>query len=241
MKLTVLSATDLSSGSYMLDRNGDLTRVRIHAPSTTYLGRGITHLSPTDAEFLLSKDRIDEDSAYSIVLMCFIEYLSNELKVTDHYSILDTNSFFRYAELQYCPTLGKLLMSRAPSGSVASLITMLSQYPDFEYLDSTWYPYLLNAYVKVSRYNNDVEFRINSDDGFDWNKAILDHVILNPKYHLKECKFTILRESSKGYRAYFMNATLDDIINKDSTVLTSTVYNRESIDGQITYTSVKEA
>ena len=73
--------------------------------------------------------------------------------------------------------------------------------------------------------NKVAEFRITSDNGYDWNDIIIDDVILS--YDWKPgMKFNILKESDSGYKSYFYNASMDDILEQDSLILSSEYIDR---------------
>ena len=228
MKIRVTAAKQLGTGSYMCDRDGNMTPVRLHAPSTTYTSRGILHLSPVDAEFLLSAGFINQEEAYSILLYCFIEYVEDELDA-DTYSVMDTTKFRTWAELSYLPEMSKLLSKLGIGGDLDELYARISDMPDFDELNNRWYAVLRDEYVKVYIVGNKVEFRINSEDGFDWNKTIIDKVICNSQYGMDSARISIMRESSKGYQAYFLNVTRSEILQSDKIVLSSVMLKRTTV------------
>ena len=219
MKIYIKSAADIKSGSYMLSKDGDLIEVNFHAPSTTYIDREIYHLCPTDANFLMNQGKISEDDGEVILKYCFSEFLDDK-NVDGDYEITssDVRDFANYADLLSAPKL-----YRKAKGYVGKSFSELSDGVDsFESLSKKWYNWLKNNFVKVSMINNKVEFRIGSDNGYDWNDVIIDDVIL--KSSLKDnpnMRYNILRESSKGYKAYFKDATLNDILEDDKVVLSS--------------------
>lgn len=235
MKFYIKSSIQLNNGSYLLDRNGNLLAVKLHVPSTTYVSRGIERLSCTDGQFLYDQKLIDMDEFMSIALYnfwCFLQQDKNK-KLSDSVTVSDCIEFNDYAELRYAPSVRSKFM--LISGTVQDIVSRLSKYPDFKNLNNKWYDYLKNEYVKVSVFNNSVEFRISSEDGFDWNSTIIDSVILedsNPAH-----RYTIVRESSKGYRAYFINATLSDILENDKVVLSSKLLNRKVVCGRVVYST----
>ena len=65
------------TGSYLISQSGNIMKVDIHVPSTTYMGRGIYRLSPTDMEFLLNEGLITLDEAYSMLLQDYLIFINN--------------------------------------------------------------------------------------------------------------------------------------------------------------------
>ena len=211
--------TSLNSGSYLLDREGRLFPVKIHAPSTTFMSRGIEHLCPTDAEFLYNQDLLSEEEVMVIYYYCLLEYLGK----LDNISIAERVKFDAYAEMNHAPAVRQILRSYLTCPYSIEELTEL-----FEDIDQEFYIYCKNEFVKVSVLNNYVEFRITSEDGFDWNKVIIDDCILKyNKGSRDETKYSILRESSQGYRAYFYGATLDEILEDDNMILSSELLSRK--------------
>lgn len=235
MKKYVTETNTLSSGSYLLTRDGDIIETVLHIPSTTYVNRGIEHLCPTDAEFLLNHGYISESDAKVILKYCLVEYLTNEYRRDSTYpiSMFDITSFISYADLKYAPTLKRILMTTF--NNIRNNVTSLEEVRFID-LNDKWYTWAKNNFVKVSVFRDVIEFRISSDDGYDWNDTIIDHGILgignskNPK-----TRYTIVRESSKGYKAYFINATLDEILENDHAVLSSTLLRRYVVGGDLCY------
>lgn len=219
-------------GTWLLSRRGDLIPVTLHVPSTTWTSRGLEYLAPTDGEFLYTQGKISEEELTSIVVTNFLHYLDDN-KITE-YSITDVTSFHSYAELKYAPTARQIMM-RFIGGTTASLKNMLLDYTSFSALNQKWYSFLQNNYVKVSKFNNTLEFRISSD-GYDWNENIIDDVLLNEDYDFSRCRINIVKETAAGYKPYFQNATLDDILSYDDTVMSSTkLCKRCVINGKIIY------
>lgn len=217
MKRYIRAASDIKDGSYMVSKDGDVISVQFHAPSTTYINRKIYHLCPTDANFLLSQNKISEDDAETIVAYCFAEYLEDEgFKDSDKISSSVFNDFASYADLLAAPKM--YMIASDYEGSTLSDLHKASK--SFDSLTNKWYNWLKNNFVKVTVYKNKIEFRIGSDDGYDWNDVIIDDVIL--KSELKDNpsnRYNILRESNKGYKAYFQNATLNDLLEDDKKIL----------------------
>lgn len=235
MKRYIKANTALSQGAYLLSRQGDIIPVNIHVPSTTYRDRGRNHLCPTDAEFLCEQGKISFEEALIICKVCLVEFLSTELNYdnNDEITIMDMSKFNSYAELRYAPTLRKYLMNY--SDKIGNVYTE-GEEDIFESLNAKWYPWLQNNFVKVSVFNNVVEFRISSNDNFDWNRVIIDDCIL--KYDpstRSSTKYTIVRESNKGYKAYFINATIDEILENDDVVLASKTLQRKVVAGELKY------
>ena len=229
MKRYIKSKTSLNQGSYLLTTNGELIPVKMHIPSTTYQSRGINHLCPTDAEFLLTQDYLSDEEALVVYWYCLFEYLGKNSA-----SIADKMKFNTYCELKYAPNLTKLVMQ-----NLECPIALDELYDCFQDINDEFYPICKNNYVKVSVMNNSVEFRITSDNGFDWNKVILDKCILANDYDTNSTtRYTILRESSKGYKEYFIGATLKEILENDSAILSSTLYRRSVVNGEIKYTRI---
>ena len=215
------------SGSYLVDRSGDLYEVALHAPSTTYLDRGLEFLSPTDAGFLYSLGKI---SAYEVEIVLWYNYqfyLDNYVKVK---SLLDPFNFSNWAELQYTdPQITKIFHVL-----VNDVATPKDYEAQFEKLNHKWYRWLQNNFVKLSVINTVAEFRITSEDSYDWNGTIIDDVILN--YSWKPgTRFNILKEDVNGYRSYFFNASLDDILEEDDIVLSTTYLERSIVGKQFKY------
>lgn len=235
MKRYIRSNTRLSQGAYLLGRDGRMVETQMHVPSTTFVGRGILHLVPTDAQFLLDHNKISEDDARVILDYCLVEYLTDEKHHDSNYraSVMDITSFNSYAEMRYAPTLRSILLSY--SNKFMNMLSLEDQQR-FADIDNEWYSWLQNNFVKVSVFRNTVEFRISSEGGFDWNSVIIDHGILaNDSSTRSTTRYTIVRESSKGYKAYFLNATVDDILENDDAVLASTVFDRRIANGELIY------
>lgn len=234
MKRYISATTNLAQGAYLLSRTGRIEPTILHVPSTTYLSRGIKHLCPTDAEFLLNHGKISEEDAETILKYCVVEYMTNELGKDSDYllSLFDVTKFTNYADLKYAPKLRAMFMK------LLGLKNELSaeEKREFEALDDAWYEWLQNQFVKVSIIGNTAEFRISSNDGYDWNPLIIDQTILetnlvnNPKM-----RYNIVRESRKGYKAYFLNASLDELLENDTIILASTYLERKVIAGAIRY------
>lgn len=234
MKKLILGAiaTATQYGTWLLSRHGDLIPVTLHVPSTTWVSRGLEYLAPSDGEFLYTQGKITEEELTSIVLTNFLYYL-NDNDITE-YSITDVTAFCSYAELKYAPTARQIVM-RLIGGTAASVKNMLLELTSFSALNQKWYPFLQNNYVKVSKFNNSLEFRISSE-GFDWNEAIIDDVLLNEEYDFSKCRITIVKETAAGYKPFFQNATLNDILANDTAVMASDeLFERKIIDGNLTY------
>lgn len=228
----VAAPTNAQYGTWLLSRRGDLLPVTLHVPSTTWTSRGLEYLAPTDGEFLYTQGKISEEELTSIVLTNFLYYL-NDNDITE-YSITDVTAFSSYAELKYAPTARQIIM-RLIGGTAASMKNMLLELTSFSALNQKWYPFLQNNYVKVSKFNSSLEFRISSD-GYDWNENIIDDVLLNEDYDFSKCRINIVKETAAGYKPYFQNATLDDILSYDDTVMSSTkLCKRCVINGKIIY------
>lgn len=239
MKRYIKSNTTLKSGSYVADRDGNIYDIMMHVPSTTYLGRGYTHLAPTDVDFLLNQGMISRDEALAVILYCYIEFLEDEEGISDKDEVIPLHKlsvFVDYAELKYTKNAKKLFFSNQYR-SLDDLYDALEELPDFNSVNNKWYPYLQDRFVKISRFGNVVEFRISSNDGYDWNKTIIDKIILpNEKGKNSTTKYNIMRESDKGYQEYFYNATLNDILEQDKAVLSSEYLERKIIRGRLYYT-----
>lgn len=228
---SVAAPVKTSYGTWLLSRHGDLIPVTLHVPSTTWISRGLEYLAPTDGEFLYTQGKISEELT-SIVVTNFLHYLDDN-KITE-YSITDVTSFNSYAELRYASTARQIMM-RFIGGTTASLKNMLLDYTSFSALNQKWYSFLQNNYVKVSKFNNTLEFRISSDS-YDWNENIIDDVLLNENYNFSKCRINIVKETAAGYKPYFQNATLDDILSYDDTVMSSTkLCKRCVINGKVIY------
>lgn len=226
MKRYIKANTTLETGSYLLSSSGELIPVTLHVPSTTYLSRGIEHLCPTDAEFLLSRDEISEEEALVIYYYCLQEYLGK-----DSFTLADKIRFNTYCELKYAPKLAKLVAN--PDSCPVNPADLA---PCFDDINEEFYTYCKNNYAKVSVMNNSVEFRITSENNFNWNKVIIDQCILKHDHSMpSNTRYTILRESSKGYKSYFVGATLKEILENDSTILSNTSISRREHNGTIEY------
>lgn len=237
--ITIRSAAGVQetlSGSYLLDRDGKLTPVYLHVPSTKWVGRGKEFLAPIDAEFLLNTGRITDDEASAIIVANGIDFL-NETDSAE-LGIVEMTKFKYLAELgRYAPKMRDLSMDLLLNQTLTELEALASTLPSFDEINSKWYDYLVQQFVKVAVYGNTIDFRISSD-GFDWNKVIIDKVILNSSYGLKNKRFSISRESVNGYKTYFENATLDDILNSDKAILSS-AKERKVINGKVQYTRLQ--
>lgn len=234
MKRYIRSNTTLSQGAYLLTRDGDIIETEMHVPSTTFVGRGIEHLVPTDAQFLLNQGKISDEDAKAILDFCLVEYLRDEKHQDEEYtvSVMDVAAFNSYAEMRYASELRRYLMTYANKfrNKLSS-----REHQLFVENNRKWYPWLQNNFVKVSVFKNTVEFRISSEDMFDWNGVIIDNGILEHDFGDSSTLYTVVRESSKGYKAYFLNATLDDILEQDDIVLSSTLLDRRVVKGELVY------
>lgn len=236
----VISATSTVTeyGTWLLDRDGNLEPTLMHVPSTTYLGRGLNHLAPTDAEFLYKHGKISLEEAELITRVCLVEFLTVEkdLGQDDRVGMTDMAMFNDYAELRYCPSFRNKFMMLITT--VGQIITDEDDVK-FAELNAKWYPWLQNNFVKVSKFGDVVEFRISSDDGYDWNKVIIDDAILGTDFSKNsDIHYNILRESSKGYRSYFVDASLDDILKEDKMILSSTILKRKVVGSVLEYYEV---
>ena len=190
------------------------------------------------AEFLYSEGLITQDDVRCVLDFCFAEYLVNIQNKDTSYvpSMMDVVSFTSYAELKYARTSYTMLMKYVNRFRIDVSEEATSK---FYKLSNRWYRYLTDNFVKVAVMNNSVEFRICSEDSFDWNSVIIDDCIL--EYDLSSnssTRYSILRESSKGYKAYFLNATLKEILESDSTILSSSNYtylDRRIVDEHFIY------
>lgn len=223
-------STNYLSGSYLVDRQGAIYEVIMHAPSTTYLNRGITFLAPTDAGFLYDLGKINKYEVEIILWYNYQRYLENEVHTR---TMMDPFNFSNWAELQYTsPEISKIFHTLATSESVPA--DYVSQ---FDKLNRKWYTWLKNNFVKLSVINIIAEFRITSDDSYDWNGVIIDDIILS--YDWKpNTRFNVLKEDETGYKSYFFNATLDDILEDDGTIMSAENLvdcEREVVSGSINY------
>lgn len=233
----------LKSGSYLLNRHGDLIPVMMHVPSTTYVSRGLPRLSCTDAEFLYNEGYISKEEVGAIIYYNLGEWLESEGKNLEALSMMDSINFVTYAELRYAPQVRQIYMSEIPAGTNVAL-----GYADvqegFELLNEKWYSFLSDHFVKVSVLNNYIEFRISSD-GYDWNSEIIDDVLVNPQYDFTMFRITISRETAAGYKVYFLNATLSDILEHDDAILSAVqlddgaLFDRRIVNGVIKYVKIK--
>lgn len=240
MKRYIRSSTSssvLSEGAYLMDRDGILYPVILHAPSTTFIERGIHYLVPTDAEFLLKYGFINTDEAICIALHLFVEYLEEsktDVSTDLDYSMIDVMSFMNYAEMKYAPSIKQLFLETVSGRSYDDWKVYLYGQT-FDILNEKHYKFLCNRFVKVYRIVNVVEFRINSTDGFDWNKTIIDKCILS-RPELKKCVFEIAKQEGSKVKFYFRGASLNDILEADKTILSSESYTRQvDVDGKVHY------
>lgn len=215
--------------AYLLDRNGNIWDTSLHVPSTTYVNRGIIRLCPTDAEFLLNNGNITEGDAKTIVLYDFMKFLGGKLK----YSPIDLSSYLNFAELKYAPSVRSILLNTLND------LDLSVDSSKYNKLNKYWYNYLRNEFVKVSEFGDTIEFRISSNDGFDWNKVIIDDVLLKNSKVYDMFRINIVRESARGYKAYFLNASLADILDNDNIVLSSMCLSRKIINGQLEYSNIE--
>lgn len=228
MKRYITATSKLNQGAYLLNRDGQLRSTVLHAPSTTYINRGLMFLSPTDADLLYALGKIPEYDVETILAYNFNYFLANE-KHTTKPSILYVTEFTNWAELKYAPGVRDMFMKYIDSGTTPKDVDKL-----FNKLNRKWYSWLMNNFVKVSIIGDTVEFRITSEDGYDWNDIIIDDVILEYDWTSKT-RFNILKEDESGYRAYFFNATLDDILENDTVILSSDILDRRIINGTLVY------
>lgn len=238
MKRYIFAGTEYLSGSYLVSKNGEVFPTTLHVPSTTYLDRGLHHLAPTDAGFLCDIGKINEDDVFNVITFCFVEYLTDVKHRGDVFkpSMIDLTEFSNWAELKYSSTAQKIFNSRFKdlNGSLSETAER-----SFWKLDERWYTWLRNNFVKLSSINKIVEFRIQSTDKFDWNSVIIDDVILSHDWR-PGTRFNILREDADGYRAYFFNATLDDILEDDDVILASLYMMKEQHRVVASFDSRKE-
>jgi len=223
MKRYITANISLQKGSYLLDRSGNLYSVDLHVPSTTYMSRGIQHLCPTDIDFLIENAGADKEDGVVVYWYCLYEYL-HTLTPT----IADRTRFDIYCELKYTNILKQYVGLGSKCPYTANELEYLIE--DFEDLNEMWYTYCKDNYVKISIFGNAVEFRITSDDSFDWNKVIIDDFILKYDKGPSTIRYTILRESANGYQEYFLGATKAEILEADKVVLSSTYITR-TIEG----------
>lgn len=239
LKRYIYADTKLKQGSYVADKDGEIYDIGMHVPSTTYLGRGYLHLAPTDADFLYSHRKISEEDVAAICLYCYEEFLEDELEISEKdqtIPLMAITQFADYAELKYAKDARKIFFKYNNVRTLEELEEKMSELPDFNSLNSKWYRWLQNNFIKISKFGNTVEFRISSNDGTDWNKTIIDDIILKfDNGGRSKTKYNILRESDRGYQEYFFNATLNDILEQDKMVLSSEYLNRSVVNGSIKY------
>ena len=236
MKRLITAASSLGTGSYMMNREGKLFPVKLHAPSTSYIWRELRYLSPTDAEFLFNAGYISNDEVISILIYNIVEYFESVADPSD-YGILGFTKFSQWSDLNYAPNVNKLFRSIFMRfHDLEEVNDCIEDYPSFTSLNDKYYPMLLNEFIKIAVYENLVNIRINSEDGYDWNTAIIDKLLCNPKYNFRSASITILRESSKGYKAYFEDASLQEILECDKVVLSSQYLQPVTdVDGVVRY------
>lgn len=234
MKRIILSSEDLTYGTWLLDRNNELMPVSLHVPSTTWISRGLDYLAPTDGEFLLKHEYIDAAELKSIVYQNFVEYLQTNNIV--EYSISDVVAFTKYAELRYAPVARQIAMSIEP-GNVDSLIQKIADLPDFSQLNKRWYKFLQNNFAKVSKFGGVVEVRIASDK-FNWNDTIIDMILDNSDKQFDRCRINVLKETSAGYKVYYQNAPISDLLINDAVIASTSTrtVQRKIINNQPVYT-----
>ena len=234
----MIKASTGEYGTWLLDRSGKMEETKMHVPSTTYYGRGLLFLAPTDAQFLYDHKKINESEGDLIVRHAFAEYLLDECDydIEDTFSILDITKFNSYGEMRYAPTFRNALIGL--SGTVGDICTEDEDIM-FHKLNDQWYPWLQNNFVKVSRFADVVEFRISSTDGFNWNKIIIDDAILGTSFgEDPNIAYTIVKETSDGYRSYFVNATLNEILEADKVVLSDTLLQRKVLNQVLCYKEI---
>lgn len=227
MKKYIKSTTEYMAGSYLVDRQGALHTTILHAPSTTYINRGLMFLAPSDADLLYELGKISDEDVEVVLAYNYKYFLENEAKADP--SMITFTRFNDWAELKYAQSARRIFMK-----SVETILDIPDIDSRFQQLTDKWYPWLQNNFVKLSVINTVAEFRITSEDGFDWNDIIIDNVILEHDWK-RGTTFNILKEDENGYRAYFFNATMDDILEEDDVVLSSTYIDRKIIDGKLVY------
>ena len=231
MKRYITASTTYLSGSYLLDRDGNLRETILHAPSTTYINRGLLFLSPTDADLLYALGKIDEYQV-EVILSYNYDYFLKHEKSGAKSSPMYVSEFMNWAELKYAPDIRTMFMNLMSSDATPEDVSK-----QFDKLNARWYKWLQDNFVKVSVIGKTVEFRITSEDGYDWNDIIIDDVILS--YDWKPgTRFNILKEDESGYRAYFYNSSLDDILENDNIILSSNRIDRKIINGTLVYANV---
>lgn len=221
------SETSYLNGAYLLTKDGELLETVLHAPSTTFINRGLMFLSPTDADLLFRLHKISEYDMEIILLYSLNYFLANEKHSSS--SLMYTSEFINWAELKFAPTARSIFMKHLSSNVVPENIDT-----QFSALNKKWYTWLQNNFVKLSVINKVAEFRITSDDAYDWNDVIIDDCILEYDW-APGTRYNILKEDASGYRAYFFNATLDDILENDNLILSSTLLDRKIINGALEY------
>lgn len=226
----------LGQGTHLLTRFGQLIKTDLHVPSTKFMEAGIRHLSPTDGQFLLDYGKIDFDDLVSIVLFNLIEFMPTG-KVLEH---SDYTRFKSFAELKWAPDASDALNEIGVVPNMSDLYDMQEDYPDFMTIDAKYYTMLCNDFCKVSRFNNSLEFRITSEDNFDWNKVIIDGCLLPHESEIKNCRINILKEINGGdCKAYFLDASLNDILEHDKAILSDEKLHRIQSGNKIEYFTVE--
>lgn len=228
------------TGSYLISQSGNIMKVDIHVPSTTYMGRGIYRLSPTDMEFLLNEGLITLDEAYSMLLQDYLIFIND-----NGFSLLTPSQYRKFADLKYAPKMDEFIFNvSAKCKSTEDIQNLLESYKHVPYEEKRrWYQYLCDEYCKLYIYKDVVEFRICGSSGFDWNEVIIDDVLLNDEYDFQSnmnYRFTIMHEDSSRYKPYFVSATLTQILENDTTVMSSedVCYSERTVtdDGELVYT-----
>lgn len=231
MKKYIKATTEYINGSYLVGRHGELYDTILHAPSTTYINRGLMFLAPSDADLLYKIGKFTDGQVKTVLAYNYKYFLEHEAGGQSP-SMVSFTKFNDWAELKYAPTARTLFITLINEGT-DFLDNPALDYA-FETLNDEWYRWLQNNFVKLSVINTVAEFRITSNDGFDWNEVIIDNVILEHNWK-RGTTFNILKEDENGYRAYFFNATMDDILEEDDVILSSTYLTRKVVNGKLVY------
>lgn len=227
----------IKSGSYVLDKlTGEIIPVTLHVPDTDYVSRGLKYLSVVDANFLYEQAYIDDDEAKLIVAYCYLEYIENECAVKDT-SIINTTKFINYSHanrtslvsyIRYFQNLGYEELKECVRNS--------SNMSKINELNSKWYRFLFQNFCKISVFGSNIEIRIQSDS-VNWTDTIIDDFLLQIP-GIESYRITISRENTSGYKMYFENASINDILENDSVIMSSEdlpVRKRHIKDGEIFY------
>lgn len=227
----------IKSGAYVLDKlTGEIIPVTLHVPDTDYVSRGLKYLSVVDADFLYEQAYINDDEAKLIVAYCYLEYIENECAVKDT-SIINTTKFINYSHanrtsmvphIRYFQNLGY--------EELKDYVRNPAHESKINELNSKWYRFLFQNFCKISVFGSNIEIRIQSD-AVNWTDTIIDDFLLQIP-GIESYRITISRENTSGYKMYFENASINDILENDNVIMSSEdlpVRQRYTKDGKVFY------